>query len=616
MSELFAEVRTGAADGFGLGGGYFLGGRTAVRQPVGGVPSSRPPSARQPNRPGQAIPAGQTPIPASSAKPGNREGNQRIPYARFMYTFPSDTAAPRDLVDGDIVFVHKCIGAMGTGTNRLVKSTGIPQLNALLANEIPGTTTLDVAAPGIGRRIKEARVRDAYATYQSTYHAGDVVASDYYRKLYEQQQTAPEVADLKDVDVYRDWQAVITLSEWTLDGVLISADDDELDVETHKDSRHDGILLNVCVQGPTLVRNSKWNLERATVDRELLRNGKGAEGSAWGLQVIDDGMIVQDKVFCGLFVREVTDGPDGTGTLLHYAFYYKLFSGRQAYAMAILNGEAGRAGFADLRRVNPAPFAQGPSEQEFRRLVGVWRVGTVMDNRAVAGDDPHITLNVCVEWWPMWKPFVDTGIGSSPPARKDVNWIQREYGNQIGKSLTVALKGPIVIDEATRQAVLLSQAAAKKVAETNFQEAYNELRTLDEAFANVITQPFTEAMEALEEWAEGTDVSNPEPSLVSFFRAAFDIVNGGTTNDILTKLDNGEYREAEEVARQLETVFKDKPEARSLLTQFQQDLANKALQLLGSINLFSGLRDRINRIAETRDGEVADALLNDNGSST
>ena len=245
MSELFAEVRTGAADGFGLGGGYFLGERTAVRQPVGGVPSSRPPSARQPNRPGQATPAGQTPIPASSAKPGNREGNQRIPYARFMYTFPSDTAAPRDLVDGDIVFVHKCIGAMGAGTNRLVKSTGIRQLNAMLANEIPGTTTLDVAAPGIGRRIKEARVRDAYAAYLSTYHAGDVVASDYYWKLYQQQQTVAEVVDVKDVDVYRDWQAVIALSEWTLDGVLISADDDELDVETHKDSRHDGILLNV-----------------------------------------------------------------------------------------------------------------------------------------------------------------------------------------------------------------------------------------------------------------------------------------------------------------------------------------------------------------------------------
>ena len=88
MSSLFAEIRTGAAEGFGLGGGYFLGGGTAVRQPVGGVPQGGPASARLPNRPGQSIPEGQSPLPASSQKPGNREGNQRIPYARFMYTWP------------------------------------------------------------------------------------------------------------------------------------------------------------------------------------------------------------------------------------------------------------------------------------------------------------------------------------------------------------------------------------------------------------------------------------------------------------------------------------------------------------------------------------------------
>ena len=192
------------------------------------------------------------------------------------------------------------------------------------------------------------------------------------------------------------------------------------------------MLLNVCVQGPTAVRNSKWHLERATVDRELIAKGTGTESSAWGLQVIDEAILVQDKVFVGLFTREVTDGLDGTGNLLHYAFYYKLFSGRQAYAMAILNGEAGRAGYLDLKRTNPAPFAQGPSEQEFRRLVGVWRVGTVMDNRAVAGEDPYITVNVCIEWWTSWKPFVDASGGPPPPDRPDVNWLQKEYGFQIG----------------------------------------------------------------------------------------------------------------------------------------------------------------------------------------
>ena len=94
-------------------GGHYLGGGPAVRNPVGGVPSGRPASARQPNRPGQETPGGAPlPIPTSTAKPGNREGNQRIPYARMMFTWGDavrvgDSAAPRDLQAGDVVFTHR-----------------------------------------------------------------------------------------------------------------------------------------------------------------------------------------------------------------------------------------------------------------------------------------------------------------------------------------------------------------------------------------------------------------------------------------------------------------------------------------------------------------------------
>ena len=345
--------------------------------------------------------------------------------------------------------------------------------------------TLPLQELGDASRSTPARCVRCLSVHVS--NAGDVVASDYYWKLYQQQQTVAEVVDVKDVDVYRDWQAVIALSEWTLDGVLISADDDELDVETHKDSRHDGILLNVCVQGPTLVRNSKWNLERATVDRELLRKGMGGEGSStWDLQVIDDGMLVQDKVFCGLFAREVTDASDGKGTLLHYAFYYKLFSGRQA----LRHGHPQRrGGTLDLRTCGASTWRRLHRDRANKSFDG-WSVfggvGTVMDNRARGhGDDPHITLNVCVEWWPMWKPFADTGIEPLPPARKDVNWIQREYGDQIGKSLTIALKGPIVTDEATQQAVLLrSSTAAKKVPDSRFRQTLELLEELQAAYTN------------------------------------------------------------------------------------------------------------------------------------
>ena len=286
MSSLFAEVRTGAAEGFGLGGGYFLE-VTAVRQRSVACRKG-PASARLPNRPGQSIPEGQSPLPASSQKPGNREGNQRIPYARFMYTWPADSAQPRDIVDGDVVFVHKSRGAMGNGANRLVKSTGIPQLNTLLSDSIPAYHP-GSGGDGLGSEFERC-VRRMHWLLTTRRCMPRCAVADYYWRIYQQQLAAPDVADLKDVDVYRDWRAVITLSDWTVDGVLISMDDDELDVQTHIDGRHDGVLLNVCVQGPTPVRNSKWHLEQATVDRDLIRKNIGNDSSACGLQVIDNGI--------------------------------------------------------------------------------------------------------------------------------------------------------------------------------------------------------------------------------------------------------------------------------------------------------------------------------------
>ena len=60
-----------------------------------------------------------------------------------------------------------------------------------------------------------------------------------------------------------------------------------------------------------------------------------------GTAGLDEGMLVQDTVFCELFTREVTDSRRHGQPL--YGFYYKIFGNGQAYAMAILNGEAGRA---------------------------------------------------------------------------------------------------------------------------------------------------------------------------------------------------------------------------------------------------------------------------------
>ena len=83
----------------------------------------------------------------------------------------------------------------------------------------------------------------------------------------------------------------------------------------------------------------------------------------------------------------------------------------------------------------------------------------------------------------MWKPFLDETGGPPPPDRLDVNWMQKEYGYEIGRSLAVTLKGPLVKLAASDAVVLQAQAAAKTVATTSaFQTAFDDLNRVDEAF--------------------------------------------------------------------------------------------------------------------------------------
>ena len=143
-----------------LSGSYFLGGPTSVQAPTSGVPSARAPSARLATTPGAEVPGPRGTIPVSSQKPGNREGNQRIPYARMMFSFMEDIARPRYMRQGDVVFVHKTSSAMGHGPNRTTKCTGLTQLNQILAMAKPGVTALDYANDtGLADRVKAVRIK-------------------------------------------------------------------------------------------------------------------------------------------------------------------------------------------------------------------------------------------------------------------------------------------------------------------------------------------------------------------------------------------------------------------------------------------------------------------------
>lgn len=397
----------------GLSGNYFLGGKTRVREPVS-APQGRAPSARQPNRPGQPTPSGQTPFPSSAAKPGNREGNQRIPYARYQFTWMDDIARPREMQTGDVCFVHKMSQAMGRGHNRTIKVTGLPQLNDMLAKPKAGVTTLDFADPLLAARVRNARIAywtDALEGAKGEEEAANVAVKHYgdrepwktalteasakvakYTKLRDDANAS--TPSLADINPETDWTAVRMLSEWTLDGLLINVDD-EVDVDDTNQpqlSRDDGVLMNVCIQGPTPMRNT---------------------------QHVDQNIPVLDKVFVGLIAQVVEDG----GTFKGFSFLYKLFSGRQLHTMHLKRTE-----YKKFPLLVAAPFAQGPSEEQFEHLVGAWRVGSVLDNKLTTGAERMMTVNVCVEWWTLDK-------------------LRREYDekpedSEFGKKATVAPAAP------------------------------------------------------------------------------------------------------------------------------------------------------------------------------
>ena len=382
-----------------LGLGHFLGSGPGAKNPRSGVPSSLFESPRIPSAPGQQ-PGTNGILPASSQQPANHKPNQRVPYARFMFTFNEDVAAPRELQKGDLVFVHKTSQAMGRGHDRVTKSTGIPQLNSILANRRPGYTTMDFTggnAAELGRRILKARTGLARGDLKVAEQRGALkpeldALKDEIKRL-EDPTTAPPTLD--GVDLTTDWAAVTVLSEWTPDGVLYGVDDDALTMETPHDARDDGVLLNVAIQGPTPMRNTAWQIEttRSPLD--------------WAPQCIDDRPLIMDSVFVGLVATELRTKDD---KLTGWAFKYKLFTSRQALL------------FSD-----GTPSAHGPTADEFEHMVTAWRIGRIMDTNAVSdAEDRRITLNISVHEWPMRSEKVGEN------ARSDVNWLQSEYGWEIG----------------------------------------------------------------------------------------------------------------------------------------------------------------------------------------
>lgn len=297
-------------------------------------------SARQPvDLPTGALPGVKNPIPTSSARPG-KATNQRIPYGRLCFNFPT-TGHPlmkQEMQEGDISFVHRPTNSNGKyslpghGPNRASTIGNIFQMNAMLSNHDPDDRGIVTMA----------------ATKPDPANPGQAIATNPRGN--------------PDAETWTErWADCSILGRWTPDGIIIGSEHQHgtpIPLTGSMES-NPGDLWNICIQGPTPMKNSHVALTDFSY--------------AYAEQHIDSGPRVLDKIFVGLYA---TTHRYNAGQESYYSYSWKPFTSRQA-----LNGADDH--FKDV---------------DDKIVVAVWRIGTIMDPMLAKG---RMQVNVCVEEWPL-----------------------------------------------------------------------------------------------------------------------------------------------------------------------------------------------------------------------
>lgn len=349
-------------------------------------------SARQPlSLPTDALPGVKTPIPTSSARPG-KQTNQRVTYARVSFNFAilgSNYQTPV-IEEGDICFVHRPMNSNGVftmpghGPNRSSTVGNLLQINDELSRhnaENRGMTTMAPQENPFG--ILEVPEIDPLTGVQRL----------------DPSYTPPRPV-FRETTWTERWANCKTIGRWSVDGVVCGTEHGHGGPHpmVGQESSNAGDLYNICVQGPTPLKNNP-------VSPTDLSN-KFKE------QNVDNGPRVLDKVFVGLFAQENRDPI--TGRNLYYSYSWKPFTSRQLLYIDL-------AGTASLR-VACAPGSMnvscGPTAGDFVRLVAAFRIGSVMDNKLT---DSRLFLNVIVEEWPL-------------------DWLRDSYNALVGASLTLRMR--------------------------------------------------------------------------------------------------------------------------------------------------------------------------------
>lgn len=313
-------------------------------------------SARQPvDLPTGVLPGVKAPIPTSSARPG-KATNQRIPYPRLCFNF-STTGHPlmkQEMQEGDISFVHRPTNSNGKyslpghGPNRASTIGNILQMNAMLSNHDPddrGVVTMAATKPD------PANPGQAIATDP----LGVLTVPDYESTGRQRVDDAGR-PKMRDTTWTERWADCSILGRWTPDGIIIGSEHQHgtpIPLTGSMES-NPGDLWNICIQGPTPMKNSYVSPTDFS--------------NAYAEQHIDSGPRVLDKIFVGL---HATMHRDNTGQESYYSYSWKPFTSRQALKL---------------------------DDDHFKDVVAVWRIGTIMDPMLAKG---RMQVNVCVEEWSL-----------------------------------------------------------------------------------------------------------------------------------------------------------------------------------------------------------------------
>lgn len=390
---------------------------------------------------------GRRKIPATKQKP-TKGSNVCIVYPRVVHRELVDTT-PLSIHDGDVLFVGRRQTIFGAGQNRITRTMTWRHLNTELARP---ENMLDTARPETLDNIITAREAWIYDVRQRVEDDVDTLGylndprtpqnvdadfMDNYTKTVASLDCAVDVLQIAtrarylgrpyQIDPWFDWRAVPALRDWTVDGVLHNSEfAKEVINEVYPSSIDDEMLLNVAMQGPCHVRNSKHEKHA---------------------QFFDDAASPGDTLFMCIVAGIVAPGV--------WMYQIKPASSRQLCDLMKDRGGS----FDDKPSCAPGGQRAHFTKIDLLLTVAAWKIGTVVDDRLVTGTHGKMNVAVSIEFLNVDQLWYMVGNEEIP-----ILCITRQQHMQLAE-----LRRQLALEESLRR--MIARRRAQRVVQQQIEDA-------------------------------------------------------------------------------------------------------------------------------------------------